>query len=251
MASPNPPEPQQRRQSYACRSQCRGPHQRLQLGAALCAGPGPRPPPALGARGSRHSLCRAQARRDGGTPADYFEEQPFGQVPSYRDDTVSLFESGAIVLHIGRDCEALLPADPAARARATAWLIAALNSVEPYRDAARDDRHLCRRRGMGEIAPPRRGRDDRQAAVAPVRRARRQALSRRRSLHRRRSDDDTVLRILDGKGLARPVIPISSPTRRAARRVRHSRRRSPRRSPISSSARRYPPEATQTGGERR
>src|SRR5438045_2700093 len=65
-------------------------------------------------------------------PADYYEEQPFGQVPSYRDDTVSLFESGAIVLHIGRDCETLLPADPAARARATVWLIAALNSVEPY-----------------------------------------------------------------------------------------------------------------------
>jgi glutathione S-transferase len=65
-------------------------------------------------------------------PADYFEEQPFGQVPSYRDGSVSLFESGAIVLHIGRDCETLLPADPAARARATAWLIAALNSVEPY-----------------------------------------------------------------------------------------------------------------------
>jgi glutathione S-transferase len=64
-------------------------------------------------------------------PADYFEEQPFGQVPSYRDDTVSLFESGAIVLHVGRDCETLMPADPTARARATAWLIAALNSVEP------------------------------------------------------------------------------------------------------------------------
>ena len=65
-------------------------------------------------------------------PADYFEEQPFGQVPSYRDDTVSLFESGAIVLHVGRNCEALVPADPAAQARATAWLIAALNSVEPF-----------------------------------------------------------------------------------------------------------------------
>src|SRR5207237_10712880 len=37
-------------------------------------------------------------------PADYFEEQPFGQVPRYRVDTVSLFESGAIVLRIGRDC---------------------------------------------------------------------------------------------------------------------------------------------------
>jgi glutathione S-transferase len=65
-------------------------------------------------------------------PADYYEEQPFGQVPSYHDDTVSLFESGAIVLHIGRDCEMLLPTNTAARARATAWLIAALNSVEPF-----------------------------------------------------------------------------------------------------------------------
>ena len=81
-------------------------------------------------------------------PADYYEEQPFGQVPSYHDDTVSLFESGAIVLHIGRDCETLLPANPAARARATAWLIAA------------DDRYLCRWRGMGQAAPPRRDRDD-------------------------------------------------------------------------------------------
>jgi glutathione S-transferase len=65
-------------------------------------------------------------------PDDYYEEQPFGQVPSYHDSIVSLFESGAIVLHVGRDCETLLPADPAACARATAWLIAALNSVEPF-----------------------------------------------------------------------------------------------------------------------
>jgi glutathione S-transferase len=64
-------------------------------------------------------------------PQDYFVEQPWGQVPSYRDEIVQLFESGAIVLHIGRDCETLLPADPAARARAVAWTIAALNSVEP------------------------------------------------------------------------------------------------------------------------
>jgi glutathione S-transferase len=65
-------------------------------------------------------------------PADYFDEQPFGQVPSYRDDDVSLFETGAIVLHVGRNCETLQPADTAARARATAWLIAALNSVEVF-----------------------------------------------------------------------------------------------------------------------
>ena len=64
-------------------------------------------------------------------PADYFAEQPFGQVPSYRDDKVQLFESGAIVLHVGERCEALLPRDEAGRARAIAWSFAALNSVEP------------------------------------------------------------------------------------------------------------------------
>ena len=64
-------------------------------------------------------------------PSDYLAEQPFGQVPSYRDDTVTLFESGAIVIHIGETCETLLPADPAGRARAIAWAFAALNSVEP------------------------------------------------------------------------------------------------------------------------
>ncbi|UZK64739.1 glutathione S-transferase family protein [Sphingomonas sp. M1-B02] len=64
-------------------------------------------------------------------PADYFEEQPFGQVPSYRDADVELFESGAIVLHVGEQSEALLPADPGERARAAAWLFAALNTLEP------------------------------------------------------------------------------------------------------------------------
>jgi glutathione S-transferase len=64
-------------------------------------------------------------------PADYFADQPFGQVPTYRDERVNLFESGAIVLHIGESCEALLPADPVGRARATTWAFAALNSVEP------------------------------------------------------------------------------------------------------------------------
>lgn len=66
---------------------------------------------------------------DQATPA-YRELQPFGQVPAYRQGEVAIFESGAIVLHIGETSEALLPAEPAARARATAWLLAALNSVE-------------------------------------------------------------------------------------------------------------------------
>jgi glutathione S-transferase len=63
---------------------------------------------------------------------EYRSLQPFGQVPIYEEDGQVLFESGAIVLHIGARCETLLPADPGARARATQWLIAALNSMEPH-----------------------------------------------------------------------------------------------------------------------
>ena len=64
-------------------------------------------------------------------PAEYFCEQPFGQVPIYKDDQVSLFESGAILIHLGQEEERLLPVDRNQRMRAIAWLIAALNSVEP------------------------------------------------------------------------------------------------------------------------
>ena len=63
---------------------------------------------------------------------EYRALQPFGQVPILEDDGLVLFESGAIVLHIGAKSENLLPNDPAARARATQWLIAALNSIEPF-----------------------------------------------------------------------------------------------------------------------
>jgi glutathione S-transferase len=56
---------------------------------------------------------------------------PFGQVPTYEEDGLVLFESGAIVLHIAEKWPGLLPADPAARARAIEWMFAALNSVEP------------------------------------------------------------------------------------------------------------------------
>jgi glutathione S-transferase len=62
---------------------------------------------------------------------EYRALQPFGQVPFFEEDGLVLFESGAIVLHIGARSEALLPKDSAARARAVQWLIAALNSVEP------------------------------------------------------------------------------------------------------------------------
>ena len=63
---------------------------------------------------------------------DYRALQPFGQVPIFDEDGEVLFESGAIVLHIGERAEVLLPKDAGARARATQWLIAALNSIEPY-----------------------------------------------------------------------------------------------------------------------
>ena len=58
--------------------------------------------------------------------------QPFGQIPTYRDDTTRIFESGAMVMHICETANVLTPAEPATRIRATQWLIAALNSVEPY-----------------------------------------------------------------------------------------------------------------------
>ena len=58
--------------------------------------------------------------------------QPFGQVPTYRDDEVAIFESGAIVVRIAERGGKLIPADPALRMHALQWLAAALNSVEPY-----------------------------------------------------------------------------------------------------------------------
>lgn len=56
---------------------------------------------------------------------------PFGQIPTYEDEDLVLFESGAIVLHLAERHAGLLPADAAARSRAIAWLFAALNTVEP------------------------------------------------------------------------------------------------------------------------
>src|SRR6266700_3071635 len=63
---------------------------------------------------------------------DYRALQPFGQVPILEEDGLVLFESGAIVLYIGERSETLLPKDAGARCRATQWLIAALNSIEPF-----------------------------------------------------------------------------------------------------------------------
>jgi glutathione S-transferase len=56
---------------------------------------------------------------------------PFGQIPTYEEGDLTLFESGSIVLHIAERNEGLLPKDPNARARAITWMFAALNTVEP------------------------------------------------------------------------------------------------------------------------
>jgi glutathione S-transferase len=56
---------------------------------------------------------------------------PFGQIPTYEEGDLVLFESGGIVLHIAQSRDGLLPADANARARAITWMFAALNTVEP------------------------------------------------------------------------------------------------------------------------
>ncbi|MBP7000186.1 MAG: glutathione S-transferase family protein [Amaricoccus sp.] len=56
---------------------------------------------------------------------------PFGQIPTFEDGALALFESGAIVLHIATSRAGLLPVDPTARARAIGWMFAALSTVEP------------------------------------------------------------------------------------------------------------------------
>jgi glutathione S-transferase len=56
---------------------------------------------------------------------------PFGQIPTYEEGDLALFESGAIILHIAERHPGLLPDDANARARAVTWMFAALNTVEP------------------------------------------------------------------------------------------------------------------------
>jgi glutathione S-transferase len=62
--------------------------------------------------------------------AEHFVHQPFGQVPWLTDGDLSIFESGAILLHLGERSDALLPTEPRDRSEVVEWLFAALNSVE-------------------------------------------------------------------------------------------------------------------------
>jgi glutathione S-transferase len=62
--------------------------------------------------------------------AAHFSHQPFGQAPWLTDGDISIFESGAILLHLGELSDKLMPTDPRARSKAVEWVFAALNSVE-------------------------------------------------------------------------------------------------------------------------
>jgi glutathione S-transferase len=62
---------------------------------------------------------------------DHLARHPFGQIPTLEEGDLTLFETGAIILHIAERHGSLLANDPNARARAIAWMFAALNTVEP------------------------------------------------------------------------------------------------------------------------
>ncbi len=57
--------------------------------------------------------------------------QPFGQIPTYEEDGLALFETGSIVLHLAERHPGLFPRDADARSRAISWMFAAVNTIEP------------------------------------------------------------------------------------------------------------------------
>ena len=73
---------------------------------------------------------RVESTPFGDRKAEHFAHQPFGQTPWLTDGDLSIFESGAILLHLGELSDKLMPADRRGRSDAKAWLFAALASVE-------------------------------------------------------------------------------------------------------------------------
>ena len=82
---------------------------------------------ALEEAGLPYSVASVPFRERGG---EHYAHQPFGQVPWLTDGELCVFESGAILLHLGERSERLMPADPCGRSDVVKWLFAALNSVE-------------------------------------------------------------------------------------------------------------------------
>ena len=144
---------------------------------------------------------------------------PFGQIPTYEEGDLALFESGAIIFHIAERHAGLLPDDANARARAIAWMFAALNTVEPpiverematYRGARQDagTRSACRSSRIASVSAGR--------AFRPAWRCR---LARRRVQRRRPADGDgaaQVGRIGHAGGISEPLR-LCRPRRSAAR----------------------------------
>lgn len=97
-----------------------------------------------GGKGLAHDTRVRWALEEAGQPYDvrlvsfqamkepaHLRLHPFGQIPTYEEGDVALFETGAIVFHIAEQHTALLPNDNHSRARAITWMFAALNTVEP------------------------------------------------------------------------------------------------------------------------
>jgi glutathione S-transferase len=84
---------------------------------------------ALEEAGRPYAVCHVALGAEQRSAA-HLVRQPFGQAPAIEDDGLVLHESGAIVLHIAADSECLLPRERVGRARATAWVFSALNTVE-------------------------------------------------------------------------------------------------------------------------
>lgn len=72
----------------------------------------------------------ATVRFEDRTGPDHLDRQPFAQVPALQDGDITLFESGACLLHLAEKSETLMPRDPQFRAETLQWVIAGLNSVE-------------------------------------------------------------------------------------------------------------------------
>lgn len=103
--------------------------------------------------------------------ADYRGWQPFRQVPAYEEGDLRLFESGAIVHHIARRSEVLMPRDEAEQARVTTWMFAALNTVEPPAqhlaelDLFHEDEGWARERRPGAVKAVRKRLGELEAAL--------------------------------------------------------------------------------------
>ena len=159
---------------------------RFQVGSRVCPGPGARSAGTLGAGGSRPALQDAPARTGrSGQTGRIARCSPSGRCRSSRKTASSCSNPGPSCCISANGARRCCRRTRAPATRATQWLIAALNSIEPLRHERRLDRSLLRERGVGEATPARGGGVRAEAPVRALQVARRQALPRRRPLHRR------------------------------------------------------------------